>query len=578
MKYKRGLLIMLLTFLSITVLFACKKSDGSDTDKEKDAIEETVKSKKKRKKGEKESKKSKKDENEDERELSGIPHFELREIYEGRRQDEGEGERIYYINNNKLILKEDGEEFAPLIKALEKYNKEVDERITEKREYLESTVSEEMESRSAGYKAKTMTDETETYIMRADETMVSLLNYTKNYNGAKTNYSRSSYNIDTETGKKLEFRDVVKDDKTFFKLVDEAADEDYIESNIKNPSEYTQELKEDDYRDLVWTVNPEGVTVYFDTGVLGSYTDGPQTITVYFEENKDIFEPKYVNKKEEYIFPIMVDTMKLYLDIDGDGKREAVYVEAGYEQDTESMTEYQTDVQIFAGEGKTSKISCYREETYIVKKDDKYYMYLFDDDEVSLLYVLDLANLSEDIPTPKSLGVPGELGPWEEDGYAERYEIISGTITDTKSFMLSSEGSVLGTMYSDNEYFVGEDVYPKPHDERGRVTSKVILHTVKNVKCSEVDENGKVKNKLAFIPNDSYILPVYSDSVNRVDVIIIDKKYVESDEYGYFWLKDDSFSDYSGDCYRITVEGVYGEENIDGVNVYEIFEGINFAG
>ncbi len=108
MKYKRGLLIMLLTFLSITVLFACKKSDGSDTDKEKDAIEETVKSKKKKKKGEKESKKSKKDENEDERELSGIPHFELREIYEGRRQDDGEGERIYYINNNKLILKEDG--------------------------------------------------------------------------------------------------------------------------------------------------------------------------------------------------------------------------------------------------------------------------------------------------------------------------------------------------------------------------------------------------------------------------------------------------------------------------------------
>ena len=49
MKYKRGLLIMLLTFLSITALFACKKSDVSDTDKEKDAIEETVKSKKEKK-------------------------------------------------------------------------------------------------------------------------------------------------------------------------------------------------------------------------------------------------------------------------------------------------------------------------------------------------------------------------------------------------------------------------------------------------------------------------------------------------------------------------------------------------
>ena len=75
-----------------------------------------------------------------------------------------------------------------------------------------------------------------------------------------------------------------------------------------------------------------GVTVYFDTEILGKKTDGPQVIMISFEEAKDIFEPKYIYKDKDYVFPVVAGNMNIHFDIDGDGKQENVSVDPVYNQ------------------------------------------------------------------------------------------------------------------------------------------------------------------------------------------------------------------------------------------------------
>ena len=224
------------------------------------------------------------------------PHILIKTVGEGLYDDYGN--TLYKIEYKYIQLKEDKKEFEPLIKAFEEYNKEIDEQFANTREKFEGLAKEEELNRQEGYDEKILKEETDSYIMRADKDVVSILNYTKYDYGASEKYSRSSVSFDTSTGNRLNFLDVVKDDKTFFELVDKRIYEDYEEINIQNPSEYVYSLRDSDYENLVWTISPVGVTVYFDTRVLGSDTDGAQVVTISFENNENIFEPKYIYIKK----------------------------------------------------------------------------------------------------------------------------------------------------------------------------------------------------------------------------------------------------------------------------------------
>ena len=310
MKYKRNL-IWLILIIAVLMSAGCKKNEKKKTEAETEEIQETKESKavkESKVKKEKQEKNSKK------------PHILLNEMNE-HAYDSYEGEYLYNLRSIKISLKEE-EGFDSLRKAIEEYNEKMEEKYAGMKEDMDFFGKQEIENRKDGFNSSILKDIVNTYIMRSDESILSILNYEEyNYTGAKTMYSRESYNFDTRTGKILSFLDVVKDDESFFELVDALAKKDYQESNITKPSDYVKGLKENDYKDLVWTVSPEGVTVYFDTGTLGSFTDGPQVITICFDEDDALFESKYVNKEKDYVFPILADNMTLHLDTDGDGER-----------------------------------------------------------------------------------------------------------------------------------------------------------------------------------------------------------------------------------------------------------------
>ena len=581
-QYKRNLFIAAVLIFVIIFSASCNKSDGGDS---KDTAEQSEKreSKKKNKK-DKKSKKEKKDADDDKKtSISANPHIVFDKIYESKSDSEA-GRYLYTISVNHLSLKEEGKEFEPLRKAFDEYNKSVDERFEEvKADFEDYSIQENGE-----YPEEVRTAENETYVIRADKNVVSILNYEIMENVSRTSMGeRTSYNFDTSTGKELKFTDVVKDTDAFCELLDEAMEEDFGELELSKASEYLKGLNNGDFTGFAWTLNAEGLTVYFDTYELGDYDAGSQIVTVYFDEGEDIFESKYVKAEKDYVFPLFYDNMTLRLDVDDDGERDMVYINNNYQvYDVEGGEYAQAAGAVVISGMNRLEFEGFDSEAYIIKKEDKYYMYLImaEVDDMNLLYVIDLNTMEQNEEDYIVAELSTRYSNWVEDDNGERNTAQEETFTDPDSFVMSKRFDMLSTITGEREYEVGNDGYPVSKSERYKMTSDIILHTKGDVPCSLVDGDGNVKNS-DTIPADSYILFIYSAEDSFVDVRVIDKEYVEEkrwewSEESYYYLKDGSLLDYDGDCYRITIQR--DEENggttIDGLNIGDLLEGDRYAG
>lgn len=91
---------------------------------------------------------------------------------------------------------------------------------------------------------------------------------------------------------------------------------------------------------------------------------------------------------------ILHDNMTLYLDVDDDGEMDMVYVNDIYDEYGEER--YPRGSKVISGED-TLELEGFESESCIVKKDGKYYMYHFMDEEgeVSMLYKIDLDTLNK---------------------------------------------------------------------------------------------------------------------------------------------------------------------------------------
>lgn len=571
---KRYLLWALSLIFIATMSVSCIRMGGETKEK----VEETSSRENKKEKKSKNKKKKEEPIKDNKKEVSNKPHILLEEVYEYN-YDEDLGGYLYKIKSVHYKLKEEEKEFEPLIEAFDKYNKAVDEEFKEIREMFLEYSQQDSE-----YPEDMRYSETESYVMRADEGIVSILNYVKEDYGYRTPmYIRNSYNFDTSTGEVLEFKDVVKDTEAFFDLVDEIAANDYSELDITKPSEYVSGLNGGDFTGFPWTISPEGVTVYFDTYVLGSYTDGPQVITVYFDKNEDLFDQKYINSEDDYVYPILHDNMTLYLDVDDDGERDMVYVNDIYDEYEEER--YPRGSKVISGED-ALEFEGFGSESYIVKKDGKYYMYHFmnEESEVVILYKVDLDNLNKNEDRYTIAQLTTMYPDWEYNGGLENYTLVRETLTDPSSFIMGRDIFTLGTTFGEREWEIGENAYPKAKNERYKMTMDEVLYTKSDIPCEEIDSEGNIKST-TVIPEDSYILIIFGDGEEYVDVKVINKKYVEKNQIGdmdftYFILKDKSVLDYDGDCYRIRVDS---DENgwnqtVDGIDIYELFDGIAYVG
>ncbi len=132
------------------------------------------------------------------------------------------------------------------------------------------------------------------YVRRADSLVVSLLEFGYSYmGGVHGMYGYTGKTFDTYTGKEMQLTDIFTSPTAMTNAIKQQLMFDYPkasfqESNGSGMREMVDQLAKDGH--LLWTMDPRGVTFYFNPYILGSYAEGVFTTTLLYSERPDIFK------------------------------------------------------------------------------------------------------------------------------------------------------------------------------------------------------------------------------------------------------------------------------------------------
>ncbi|MBR2179078.1 MAG: DUF3298 domain-containing protein [Selenomonadaceae bacterium] len=188
--------------------------------------------------------------------------------------------------------------YPKLSKAIEKYNiEEHDKAMERQRKYHEEALSLKQEMPPESFRP--FYDKCDLIVRRADSTVLSLLEDTSDYmGGVHGMYGYFGVNFDTATGKRLQISDICTNAETLIGAILTRLHEDYPRSPFENAEAYIMEHVVQDT--LNFTINPDGISVYFNPYEIGSYAEGLFTATLLFSEYPNLFKSKYTQSPKAY--------------------------------------------------------------------------------------------------------------------------------------------------------------------------------------------------------------------------------------------------------------------------------------
>ncbi len=345
-----------------------------------------------------------------------------------------------------LLGNEDAERCPELAKALSESSDYYEVNLLEEYDMLTESAKESISSGAEGF--TTLVSTLDVHIRRADEAVLSVLYDSYYYNGM--NDGRRSFwggNYDTATGTELHLPDVVKDIDEFAKVV-----EAELFSSIGADVFYSDTIIEDYFKEYGadgthWTLEYNGITVYFDEGEIANSGFGAINFTIEFAEYPELFKEEYTNIPDAYIVGLPIKST-FYTDLDGDGRGDEISVVDSYDEENN----YYATLYIYVPEVYYAEsFWAYACEPYYVRTaDGKNYLYLFTELETQMyLHVYEITN--------STISKVGEVNvsPFYNDG-------ISAVLTDPDSMhfdIFSDEAG--GGISEGNDFFsVGVDGMP----------------------------------------------------------------------------------------------------------------------
>lgn len=346
--------------------------------------------------------------------IASLLQLDKKELYESEWSEE------YRMALTKLecstihLSKEDAERYPELAKALSEACDYYEVNMLEEHDMLIESAKESISSGAEGF--DTLVSTLDVHVRRADNTALSVLYDSYYYNGM--NDGRRDFwggNYDTETGEELHLPDVVTDINEFAKIVEAelfdtmGADVFYSDTIIED---YFKEYGADGTH---WTLEYNGVTVYFDEGEIAGSGVGAMSVTIGFAEHPELFKEEYTAVPETYIVGLPIKSA-FRTDLDSDGKFDELTVSDSYDEENN----YYATLYIYVPEVYYAEsFWAYACEPYYIKNfDGKNYLYLFTELETQMyLHVYEVTN-----ETITKVG-EANLSPFYNDG-------ISAVLTD----------------------------------------------------------------------------------------------------------------------------------------------------
>ena len=142
-------------------------------------------------------------------------------------------------------------------------------------------------------------DRNDIIVRRADSIVLSLLEMNADYTGGVHGmYGYFGVNFDSVTGKQLKISDVCTNAEVLVKSIVTRLIEDSPQSPFSNAEEI---IMEQVIKDTInFTIDPDGVSFYFNPYLIGSYAEGLYTAKLLFNEYPNLFKKKFQQIPKNY--------------------------------------------------------------------------------------------------------------------------------------------------------------------------------------------------------------------------------------------------------------------------------------
>lgn len=468
-----------------------------------------------------------------------------------------------------LLEDESAKRYPDLAKSLEDYKDENEGTI-------EATMGSLMENFTevvaGGGMGVDLEDRTTRSVLRADQNYFSFMEQNESYyGGAHGGYMITGMTFDVNTGVRIMLADIIKDAGKLKEIV--AKQLDTVYGDIFYEDVY-QMIDSYDLDGFTWSMDPFGVTLYFNQYELAPYVAGVQMVELAYGDYPDLLEQSYFEPQEQYVLELY-ENEEDAVDVNNDGVKDNITVERSMDE-----YDYYTTTILLNDQTIKSDVEDYDADCYLVKCKDAAYLYVFHrmENDYSVLEVFDLTtgSLVSWDGGNSNLFMSGTYSGHDEDG-TYYYETDSPVFVNPEQFYLSSRLDTLSTYNGTKKYHIGEHGLPVSDDPVYTVEARFLLKAKTDIPCRVVKEDGTVIDENGVLPAGTFFRIVSATEAEVWGVRAID--YIpesESDELNYFSADADTTYD-TDVLYHIQLDEEYGN-TIEGKDVWELLDGLAYAG
>lgn len=414
-----------------------------------------------------------------------------------------------------------------------------------------------------------LTDYTECRVLRADNVLFSFIETNENYyGGAHGMYSVAGYAFDVETGKNLSFTDIVVDETKIRDLIAEKLDEEYGDIFFDDIHNLIDQY---DFNSLCWSISYFDVTLYFNPYDLGPYASGSQQVVFPFSKYADLFDEKYLSVPEQFVTQLS-EYEQFCLDVNGDGKNEDIGLSSKYLEDDCLSVLISVD-----GKETDSDSWSYRIDTYLIKVQNKVYLYLFEhhENDYVTLKVYDFAKEDFVENDNANLYIP-EKSNFEERDNISFCESTSPVFSNPGKVRMASRLETLSTYQGTKEYHVNESGMLVTDDDYYDVEVSFLIKTLEDIPCQIVSGEEMNTSESGTIPAGTFVKII---SATEDKVFVVEAIGYAPDEYNdmYGFYEDDNTKYNTEEIFCIQLDEEFGN-TLNGRDVWELFDGLMYAG
>ena len=380
---------------------------------------------------------------------------------------------------------------------------------------------------------------------RADSKVVSILYSSKVFTGGeREDITYSCLNCDSVTGRELDIRAVVNDMKTFRSVIETSLSLNYPEVEFTDLTGSLNRYLEDP-KAFVWTLDYQGITVYFSPYELASPDAGLITVSLRFDSYPELLDQSYAEVPPSYVSPV-IDGKCFNFDLDLNGSSDQIEITDRYDEKLGYSDLLTININ---GNITTTKTGLKSYDCYIVHAGlNRNYLFINGENLNEYGYI----NVFRIDRTGASF-VGGlydtSLHAAAFSGYCEGRSIL----TDPENFVMGSLCKLLCPQVGIKTYSIGVDGMPISLDSSFLLSSSRTLTS---------------KNELSTVSIDPYTGSGAQSAVK-----------IPAKTQFYFWRTDGtSFMDMKtsvGTCCRLFITTRNKTQYVNGVNAEDFFDGLN---